>query len=93
MFAFLITHSYNNTLCSAESRTFHAKINDQLNILCANPELHLGTINDDLYKDIIGNGYLEQDIYFTDQKRVYEHRNTSTARLIHHCKVSMDLGY
>ena len=77
-------YRYNDTICSAESRRFHAKIDDQLNILCANPKLSLGLIEEDKTGVRVE---FEHDIYFTDKKNVYKRRNATSAKLIYNCKV------
>jgi len=88
---FFCLYRFNQKKCSSRSRKFYAKLNDELNIVCANPDFNIG-IDTTQRKH---NSELFYNVYYTDIESVYKQRNGTAvgATLVHKCRVrDVELG-
>lgn len=81
-----IIYSFDKDLCTENSRIFHARLNDELNILCGNPSLSK------VFQGDVGSQstLFNYNVYLTDDEAVYIKRNGSKANPIYNCELKKD---
>lgn len=85
-FILLQQSSFNLNLCTGNSRVFHARLNDELNLLCGNPSLSK------VFQGEVGSqsNKFNYNVYLTDNGSVFKDRNGSKANPIYNCELKKD---